>query len=82
MEGHNSPTTGPIKPTQSTQRPTQGPLRLTGPPFGPKEDPLRLTEDHRAQAILIDKWLSQTGKGLTQAILIKYAPKVDKGVNT
>ena len=51
----------------------QGPLRLS--------DPLL---DHRAPAISIDKGLSQTDKGLTQAILVKYdpPPKVNKGVNT
>ena len=52
----------------------------------PKEDLLGLTEDHQAQAIQIDKGLSQIDKGLTQAILSQIQPlTVGKGscrVNT
>ena len=47
---------------------SKGPPRLTEPPLGPKVDPLMLTEDHQVRAIHIDKALSQTNKGFTQAI--------------
>ena len=42
--------------------------KTTETSLGPKEDPLRLTEDHQVRTIQIDKELSQTDKGLTQAI--------------
>ena len=39
-----------------------------GAPSWAKKDPLRLTEDHEVRSIHVDKGLSQTDKGLTQAI--------------
>ena len=74
------PNAGPLRPTYSPLRATQGPLRPTELSLGQKGDPLRLTEDHKTQDIQIDKWLSQTDIGLTQAVLSQIGgPKVDKG---
>ena len=58
-------------PYQASTVPSEANARsfqADGVPFGPKEDPIRLTVDHQARDTQIDKELSQTDKGLTQAI--------------